>query len=170
MDENQIELVGYHGTLKTNVPLIKKNGFNRSYNGWLGTGVYFFEKDYELAVKWAKKKHKTNEVQFIKKTICVQKQKLFDITWPLSEQSRYYFKEREQFINEMVKRGYEVNIENKKRYENQLINMICEKKGYDVVRACTYTYQKYDYIGGKEIDSIFGNGVELSVRGHNCII
>ncbi|NFN81855.1 hypothetical protein FDB25_15810 [Clostridium botulinum] len=170
MNEKQIEVIGYHGTLKEKISLIKRNGFDKSDGGWLGTGIYFFQDDFELAIKWAKKKYRTDNVQFIKKKICVDSKKLFDITWPLSKQSKYYFQERERYIKEMTRRGYEINVENKKRYENSLVNLICNSKGYEVVRACTYTYQKYDYIGGKEIDSIFANGVELSVRNAKSII
>lgn len=165
-----MEFTGYHGTLSSNVCLIKNNGFNKSDTGWLGTGVYFFEDNFDLAINWAKKKYRTDRVQFIKKKIHVEEKKLFDISWPCSPHSKYYFKEREKYINEMVKRGYEVNIENNRRYENALINLICTRKEYDVVRACTYTYQKYDYMGGKVVDSIFANGIELSVRNINCII
>lgn len=170
MNEDVKEFMGYHGTSRKNVRLIKKTGFNESNTGWLGTGVYFFEEDFELALKWAKKKHNTHEVEFIKKKICVDEKKLFDISWPLAKQTQYYFKERERYMQEMIKRGYEVSVENRKRYENELINLICKTKKYDVVRACTYTYQKYDYIGGKEIDSVFANGIEISVREPNCII
>lgn len=56
MNEDVKEFMGYHGTSRKNVRLIKKTGFNESNTGWLGTGVYFFEEDFELALKWAKKK------------------------------------------------------------------------------------------------------------------
>lgn len=160
---------GYHGTTLEKFHSISKNGFKKSNNGWLGEGIYFFEEDYEMAKRWAEKKYNTINVRLLKKTINVDSDKLFDITYPLSEQSKYYFSERERFIKEMKERGYEVNVENRKRYENELINLICRIKDYNVVRACTYTYQKYDYIGGKEIDSLFSNGVEICVRDIMCI-
>lgn len=162
--------LGYHGTLRKSAINIKKNGFNDSKKGWLGEGVYFFQEDYDLALKWAQKSLKSLDVQFIKKYIVIEKEKLFDIVWPLSEDCKYYFKEREKFLEMMESRGYEVHIDNGRRYENELMNLICKRKEYDAVRACTYTYQKYDYKGGEQIDSIFANGVEICVRNHECIL
>lgn len=163
------EFLGYHGTLKKHDKSIRKSGFRKSNSGWLGEGVYFFQEDFELALLWAKKKYNTQHVVAIKNNIKATEKNLLDISYPLSNQSKYYHSEREKFILMMKNRGYEVCLESRKRYENQLINLICEKKGYEVVRACTYTYQKYDYINGNEIDSKFANGIELSVRNLDCI-
>ncbi len=163
------KFLGYHGTLRKHDKSIRELGFKKSNNGWLGEGVYFFQEDFELALSWAKKKYKTQHVAVIKNNIEVDEEKLLDISYPLSDQSKYYHSEREKFITMMKKKGFEVCLESRKRYENELINLICNQKGYEVVRACTYTYQKYDYINEKEIDSKFANGIELSVRNLDCI-
>lgn len=165
-----IEYIGYHGTLKNIEKCIKSGGFTKSNTGWLGEGVYFFQDDFELAKRWAIKKYNAENVVFIKRTIRVEREKLFDITYPLSEQSKYYFRERERCIQEMKKRGYKVDVESRKRYENGLINLICVTKKYHVVRACTYTYQKCDYIDGNEVGSLFANGVEICVRNIECVV
>lgn len=164
-----VEFIGYHGTLKSIEKSINLGGFAKSNNGWLGEGVYFFQEDYELAKMWAIKKYRNQKVVFIKKAIRIEKEKLFDITYPLSEQSRYYFKERHRYIDEMKRRGYDIDVANGRRYENGLMNLICNTRKYDAVRACTYTYQEYDYINGEEISSVFANGIEICVRNLQCI-
>lgn len=50
-----IELVGYHGTIKTNAEkILSSKNFIESNNDdeWLGHGIYFFA-DIENAIKWA---------------------------------------------------------------------------------------------------------------------
>ena len=50
-----IELVGYHGTIKTNAEKILSSGIFKESNekdDWLGHGIYFFA-DIENAIKWA---------------------------------------------------------------------------------------------------------------------
>lgn len=50
-----IELVGYHGTIKTNAEKILSSGIFKESNekdDWLGHGIYFFA-DVENAIKWA---------------------------------------------------------------------------------------------------------------------
>ena len=167
MEQKKIFLTGYHGTKKYSQKNIEKNGFIKSLGGWLGGGIYFFQDDYELAISWAKKKHNTIMTCFIKKAICVNEDKFFDITWPLSKQSKYFFKEREKYVKNMEKKGYKVEVDSKKRFEGAVIDLICDKKEYQVARACTYTYQQFDEV--YKLDSIFANGVEICVKNDSCL-
>lgn len=50
-----LEVVGYHGTRKTLVPSILKDGFLPSINeyDWLGDGIYFFQDAPNRANMWA---------------------------------------------------------------------------------------------------------------------
>lgn len=167
MDEDNILLVGYHGTKSYFRKSIENYGFKESLSGWLGRGVYFFQEDYKLSKEWATKKYKTPMVCYLQRKIEVDKKYFFDITWPLSDNSKYFFEERKKYVEEMEKRGYKVEIDSRKRFEGKLIDLICSRKEYKVVRACTYTYQEFDEI--YKLDSIFANGVEICVKDHNCI-
>lgn len=167
MSKELIRLLGYHGTKRYFMNAIEKNGFEESSKGWLGKGVYFFQEDYDMAIEWAKKRHNTIMTCFIKRYIEVIDENFFDITWPLDKRTKYYFQERERYVKEMESRGYKIEIDSRKRYEGELVDLICEKKNYLVVRACTYTYKKYDEI--YDLNSIFSNGVEICVKDLKCI-
>lgn len=161
------QLCGYHGTKSYFRKKIENNGFIESKGGWLGKGIYFFQEDYEMALNWAKKKHHTIMVCYIKRIINVEEDKFFDITWPLDKRTKYFFDERKKYVEEMEKRGYIVEVDNKKRFEGAVVDKICEEKGYDVARACTYTYQEHDEI--YSLNSIFANGVEICVKNSECM-
>lgn len=162
-----IEIVGYHGT-KSNVRRnIEDNGFIESKGGWLGKGVYFFQDDYEMAKKWAIKKHRTIMVCYIKRIINVAEERFFDITWPLDPRTKYFFQERVNYVMEMEKRGYYIEVDDRVRFEGAILDRICEKKQYDVVRSCTYTYQQIDE--KYSLNSILANGVEICVKNNECM-
>lgn len=165
--KDKMVFTGYHGTSKFNKSSIEKNGLRESKDGWLGKGVYFFEDDCQMAIKWAQKRCNSQMVYFIKRYIKVDETMLFDITWPLSKQTKYFFEEKERYIKEMTARGYRVNIDRNERFEGKLIEDICKKKNYSVVRACTYTYSADD--DRYRIDCKFANGVELCVKDSKCI-
>lgn len=167
MSNGIVNFVGYHGTKSYVRKQIERDGFIQSNSGWLGKGVYFFQEDCDMALNWAKKKHKTVMVCFIKRIIELNEEKFFDITWPLDPRTKYFFDEREKFVKEMEKRGYVVEVDNKKRFEGAIVDQICERKKYDVARACTYTYQQYDEI--YSLNSIFANGVEICVKNEDCM-
>lgn len=168
MNEKLNEFIGYHGTKKYSKSSIERDGFIKSPKGWLGEGTYFFQEDYQLAINWAKKKHNTIMVCFIKRKIRVRQESFFDIVWPLSDDSKYFFSERENYVKSMEKKGYIIEVDDKKRFEGEVIDLICKRKNYSVARACTYTYQKFDEI--YKLNSIFDNGVEICVKDHNCIV
>lgn len=162
MSKEIISLTGYHGTKKYLKSSIEVEGFRKSLSGWLGEGVYFFQDDYQMAVNWAKKKYNTMMTCFIKRRIVVENDLFFDITWPLAESTKYFFEEKEKYIKYMEKKGYKIEVTDKKRFEGEVIDLICREKKYAVVRACTYTYQKHDEI--YKLNSIFANGVEVCVK------
>lgn len=167
MSNEKCEICCYHGTKSYIRKYIERDGFTESLNGWLGKGVYFFQEDFEMAKEWAKRKHRTLMVCFIKRIIKVDNERFFDITWPLDKRTKYFFEEREKYVKEIERRGYKVEVDSKKRFEGALIDQICEKKGCDVVRACTYTYQSYDDI--YSLNSIFANGIEVCVKNECCM-
>lgn len=167
MCEKIKELLGYHGTRRYFRSAIEANGFKESSKGWLGKGVYFFQEDYNMALEWAKKRHNTVMTCFIKRDIKVREDKFFDITWPLDERTKYFFQERERYVKEMESRGYRVEVDNKKRFEGAVVDLICYNKRYHVVRACTYTYKLYDEV--YKLNSIFANGVEICVKDQQCL-
>lgn len=167
MSNNNVCLVGYHGTCNLLRKKIEKYGFKKSKGGWLGGGIYFFEDSFEMATNWAKRKYKSDQVCFIKRIIEVEESKFFDISWPLDSRTKYFFKEREKFIEVAMKKGYNVYADDKQRFEGGIIDSICREKKYDVVRACTYTYQKIDDKCG--LDSIFSNTVEVCVKNEECM-
>jgi hypothetical protein len=168
MHSEKVVFIGYHGTKFKNIDNIVNTGFNPSLKGWLGKGVYFFQEDKELANNWGKRRYLNQKVGVIKREIHVDKDIIFDITNPLSIQNKDFQKNRESFIAVMERKGYIINENTKESFEGKVIDAICIKKKYSVVRAFTYTYQDYDK--RYKLQSKFANGIELCVKNTCCII
>ncbi|WP_061313691.1 hypothetical protein [Clostridium botulinum] len=171
MNEKQREFVGYHGTSHLNAKNIEKQGFIQSPNGWLGNGIYFFQQNRELARLWAFKNNRDRKIQVLERNIKVKDEKLFDMADTLGEHNSLFHKLRLDLVGKSSKLGVKCNFDKDKieeqirKIETQIINTICEKGKYEVVRAATFTKSQY----GIDIWSVCPNGIEICVKNDNCI-
>lgn len=159
--------LGHHGSTAECCKSILKNGFEKSKWGWLGSGVYFFEDDKDLARDWARLRHFGKRIQVLECVLEVQKEKLLDVSNPKSNEAKKVNSFREALLKQGIKNNKIINMEDEK-FDNKIINLICTKDGYDLVRNFTHTNTQADREYHKKRSNIC-NGVELCVRNLKCI-
>lgn len=158
------DFIGYHGTSSRNAEKIMQSNFriNNQNVGWLGSGVYFFEENYELARYWANTF--SSEGTVIRCEMRVPDEEVLDVTAPGSSQNRLFHATRTQLIeHEIRKQNIDIFARNSKDLDGKVFNFLSLTKGYKLVRSLTYTYQDYDReykIRGSRVP----NGIELCVR------
>jgi len=128
--------VGYRGTSKRYTPDLLSNGRWWVSNGpdeYLGHGIYFFENDYQEAYNWAKYYRKLNaeEIEVIKADIRAKKEEIFDFLD--SETLDSYL----NLMKEIGAKFYEADAVPGLDHpaDCKLINWICDKDGYKLVRG-----------------------------------
>lgn len=165
-------LVGYHGSTSANCKEIRKFGFKPSNTGWLGFGVYCFEDDRSFATKWARYKYSNGKVDAITCKISVSSDVFLDISDPRTEQSKAV----NRFIEKLLINGNErklgieldfTKIDNND-LDGRILDIICRKDGYKVVRNFTHTRTDNDR-KCKRFNSNICNGSELCVKDLNCL-
>ena len=162
--------MGYHGTSTAHANRIMQTNFLINYQkvGWLGSGVYLFDENQEMAQSWAKYKYPENDKNIICCKIEVDEEKVFDVIDPLGEHNKFFHAIRKQLIEqELKKRNIEVKAKNTKDFDGKTYNFICKAKGFELVRAATYTFQPYDR--KHFLNSRVPNGVELCVKDLHII-
>ncbi|WP_117017275.1 hypothetical protein [Aeribacillus pallidus] len=162
--------IGYHGTSSVFAEKILRTNFivDHTKVGWLGTGIYLFEENQELARSWANYKYSNSKKGVIRCEIEIAEEEVFDVVDPLGEHNKFFHAVRKQLIEqEIKKRNLQLRAKNRKDFDGKTYNFICKAKGFKLVRAATYTYQDYDRIFGW--NSRVPNGVELCVKDINCI-
>lgn len=84
--------IGYHGTDDASARKIIRTNFivNRMSVGWLGTGIYFFDEDDDMAIYWASRQNKGKIPKVIRGEIEIPKEKVLDMT---DGESKVYFHE-----------------------------------------------------------------------------
>jgi hypothetical protein len=161
MSTTNVKYIGYHGTSMDNFKKIKTIGFTESKNGWLGGGIYFFESNKDLSVKWAGYKYPNVKVTTIECEIVAVKEVVFDISNPLGEHNIKFQQVKESFINRVKKSTFCIN-QKEEIFDGKVIDIICKNDKYSLVRSFTYTYQDYDR--KYRTNSRIPNGVELCVK------
>jgi len=136
-----ITLSSFHGTSKTNAESIVKGDFRLSIGDdeWLGDGVYFFTKGIPpapeiQAMKWAiasawdkwEGHYKYREYAVIKVDICLDKDKLLDLTTIEGVELFNYF--RDKYIEKIRKSG----MRSKSFKDGHIINRARVKLGLDI--------------------------------------
>lgn len=162
--------IGYHGTDKTSAERINKSNFSIPYGkiGWLGTGAYFFQENKGMAEYWAYTKVGMKPKGILRCEISIPKKKVFDATNPLSEENAFFHRVKEGIEKELKKQKVNVSVANEKDFDGKTYNLICKQKGYELVRAFTYTYQEEDR--KNKTFSRVPNGVELCLRNPAYIV
>ncbi|NFT07930.1 hypothetical protein FDF26_12820 [Clostridium botulinum] len=168
MDNVFKTFIGDHGTTSERCKKIKREGFNKSHWGWLGAGIYFFEEDKELARSWAKIKYGLKPLEVLEFTITVERENILDISDPKSELTKKVNQFREIFLRSGLNKNKIIDMEDEK-FDGKLLDMICDKDGYVLVRNFTHTSTENDRINNKKRSNI-ANGVELCVKDDKYII
>lgn len=171
MNEKVKEFIGYHGTSSSYAKSIEEKGFIQSPAGWLGHGVYFFQKNRELARLWGNKSHRGCKIQVLERVIRVEDSKLFDMSDTLGEHNSLFHKLRFDIVKNSTQLGVKYNCDKEKieeairKIETGIINKICSEGKYEVVRAATFTKSQY----GIDIWSVCPNGIEICVKNNEHI-
>ena len=159
------ECVAYHGTKKENVSSILKDGFNISDEDdeYLGTGIYFYEKDIFQAIYWRTKakKDKITNVGVIKANI--KSDKLIDLT--LTSHYEYVYdlseKIRKRAKNALSKKGFKPS----KLTPKNIFNTLYRLKEFDVIKHVFKVPH-----GGKIIGTeVFRSQIQLCIRNRKAI-
>lgn len=161
-----VEYVGYHGTESSKAKRIIKTGFtiNQRHRGWLGKGIYFFEDDKDLAKKYSEKRHPQKISNVIKSHLKVPDNKVFDTTVEIGRFT--FFQYRKQLKERMKKTGNKYKFSNSNHVDGIVYDMIVSEKGYDLIRAETFTSLNDDL--ELEIpESKVPNGTELCLKVAN---
>ncbi len=169
MIEEKISFIGHHGTLYVNSKKIKREGFEESKSGWLGKGIYFFEDDKELARMWANYKKGTyqSKIDVIECNISLEQEKILDIVDPKSVHSKMINEFRENFLKVTLKENKIIKTEDT-TLDGKILDMICNRKGYSLVRNSTHTLTESDRKLGIKFSNL-KNGIELCVKDKNII-
>jgi hypothetical protein len=163
-----LNFIGYHGTGKNNAKNILRTNFKVDFTkvGWLGTGIYFFHEGKELAEYWASRKFANYDV--FRCEIEVPEEKVFDVTDPLGYNNQLFHAIRKELINNQIQLNkIDIIVKNKEDLDGKVYNLICKKKGYQLVRAATYTYNEEDREYG--LFSRVPNGVELCLKNPSYV-
>ncbi|MGG4268371.1 hypothetical protein [Peribacillus simplex] len=161
--------IGYHGT-KSSIAknIIRTNfTFNQANPGWLGSGNYFFEENERLANYWGNLRNPGN-YSVIRAEINVPEEKKFDISDPNSDHSKEFHAMRDVLLPTLIQQNLKVKANSTKDFDGKILNVVCRKGGYQLVRAYTYTYNDQDRTDGTF--SRFPNGVELCLKNTGYIV
>lgn len=156
-----INLKGHHGTNKKNFEEIKLKGFKITENGWFGSGVYFFNNDIDMALKWSKKKYDFNNI-VIEITLNIKGKYIFDVRDPKSNDNKNFHKIREQMITQIKNKKIDVET-SRKNFDNTVFNYIVKKFKKKVVLANSFSYDC-------DISSRIPNGSEICIVDRSIII
>lgn len=167
-----VEYVGYHGTSESFAVRIDKGNFTIDFRkiGWLGSGVYFFQEDLEIAKYWAIRKFRSRgtSIGLLRTEIKMSKEQVFDVTDPLGDHNKYYQAIRKTFVErEIKKHGINIRAKNQDDLDGKVYNMICTKDGFKLVRGCTITPDDNDR--EHKLIPRTPNGVEMCLRDVNFI-
>lgn len=160
--------IGYHGTNSKIAQNIMRSNFtyNATKPGWLGSGIYFFEEDEGLASYWGNFRNPGN-TSVIRTEIEVPDEKIFDVSNPSSDHSKFFHAFREELLPILHAKQINIKATNKTDLDGKIINMICIKEKYQLVRSFTYTFIDYDRNNGTF--SRLPNGIELCLRDNRYI-
>ncbi|WP_157515405.1 hypothetical protein [Luteimonas abyssi] len=158
------EFIGYHGT-NNNVAkqIIRTNFINNGRVGWLGSGIYFFEEDFNLANTWAIARHNGKIPKVIRVEIKVPEREIFD-TADDRDSKKFFHEFRKRFlVDQLSGRKRKINVDSQEDLDGKIYNAIAKAKGYKLIRAETYTYTKADREFGFS-GSRVPNGIELCIK------
>lgn len=160
---------GYHGTDRDAAKRIIKTKFivNQKHIGWLGTGIYFFEEDKELAKEYAKARHPKKIIDVIECILEVKSDEVFDTT--KEDYQKAFHKYRQMFKKIAEKEQMILKPRNSEDLDGKVYDFIANKDKYILFRARTFTPSLLDREEGL-LRSRVPNGVELCLKIENRVI
>lgn len=137
MNSTYKRYIGHRGTTKAWGEKCKREAdfyISKGDDEYFGHGIYFFEDDDLEAENWAKcvRKIKIGDISIIEALIESDEDKVFDLT------KTRVFNEYMNLVDIIAKRYKEGSAKQpqiKKPYDCKIINMICDKKGIQLVRG-----------------------------------
>ncbi|PEV10269.1 hypothetical protein CN418_22825 [Bacillus thuringiensis] len=163
-----MEFVAYHGTDKQIATNIISSDFRHNNKvGWLGTGIYFFNENENMAYKWADTKKRCTTPTVLRCEISLPDGKIFDTTMPGSEHNEKFHMYRNILKMQLKSRNRSIKARDQEDFDGKTYNFICQREGYELVKAHTYTYDADDSDFG---NSRVPNGTELCLRNTEFIV
>jgi len=170
----------YHGTDTASCQQILTYNFRASAKiGWLGTGSYLFQDDFELAKYYPSTKNSLDgeqDIQVLKCEINIPAEKVYDVTDPSGANNKVFNIVRQQLIDKELSKSRknakssEVNVQKiNKNLDGIVFNAICRREDYHLVRAHTYTFQDIERKHPIFFTHI-PNGTELCLRDNTYIV
>ena len=161
--------LGYHGTREDIANNILRTNFHikNEVKPWLGSGIYFFEENQELAKNWANERYRGKRTRVLECLLEVPDDKVLDLVDPRSEHNTIFQAQRTALI-ESLNGKLDVLIKNNEDFDSKTLNVMCPRLGYLLVRAATYTYTDFDR--RHKMKSKVPNGIELCLRDKAYII
>lgn len=152
----------YHGTDKCNIrPILDTEFiFSDSDDEYLGTGVYFFERDILQAINWCTraKKHEIEEPAVIRATI--KTDNMIDLSLTIHYNVIY---ELTNFINKQYEESD--SIEGEELNPKLIFNILYELKSYDAIKH-VFRVPKG---GNVESTDIYRVQIQICVRNSDVI-
>lgn len=153
---------GYHGTNKDAADRIKNTNFQLSRQGWLGTGVYFFEENIERALDWAHFACKGKIPVVLEAILEVPTEEIFDTTRDNHEKEFHDF--RNALVETNIERNkFRVKAHNDADFDGKVYNAIAHVRNSSLIRAKTFT-QPTKERGHSVPKSRVPNAVELCLK------
>ena len=114
--------VGYHGTSSVFAEKILCTNFvvDHTKVGWLGTGIYLFEENQELARSWANYKYPNSKKGVIRCEVEIAEEEVFDVVDPLGEHNKFFHAVRKQLIEQIKKRNLQLRAKNRKDFDGKV--------------------------------------------------
>lgn len=163
---NDIKIfIGHHGTTAEACKKIRKDNFNKTHLGWIGSGVYFFEDDKQMALEWATMHCGKGKKEVLECTI--KSSEVLDVSDPKSEQNKNFNKIKAMFYQKGYIGNYLINPKDK-NFEAKVFDWLCKEDCYELVRNFTHTFTDSDR-KNKQYRSKVSNAVELCVKNIDCI-
>lgn len=170
MDDNVRKFVGYRGTTKRKVIEATGRIFDQSTGDdeYFGHGIYFFEDDEEEAFFFALKIRQIPRANIgvIKVLIEVESEKVFDLV--NRDVYKGYLETLSLLIDQLKKEGKQPRLN--ATFDCRLINMICAKEDYNLVRGpFTPSFEPFRTLRKDSYTRIPRVHIQLCVRNESII-
>lgn len=164
----KLKIDAYHGTSATcATSILNTDHFIPSKHGWFGRGIYFFERDPQLAKEFAEI-NRISPICIIKSRISTTNDKILDMTVPNSKGCSEFHQERKYLIEKLITIDADAVASRKRYIDGNVIDILCKRRHYLLSRNLSYTYLKIDH--DYKLSSRIPNGVELCIKDDSCII
>lgn len=160
---------GYHGTSKDVADKIIRTAFviNHGHQGFLGTGIYFFEENKDLAIEYATHRHGNKIIKALECILEVPEEEVFDTT--LKEGAKKFNVYKEIVKETILKEKINLKVGNRNHFDGRVYDFVAKREKYTLIRAETFT----PLLSDRKLDlrhSNVPNGVELCLKNPRMVI